>query len=297
MEKIGVIGLGIIGSLIVKRLLKNDIEIIAHDMDPNKMALLKPLGLKLAGSPADVAANSSWIITCVTDAQTVEDVLIGNNGVIDTIKPGSVVVEMSPSTPITTRRVAEFLEKRGADIIDAPVSSEVSANGEHTLSFVIGGKEEVLERCRPILSFLGTNIIHVGDLGSGHIVKALTLMMLGANLVSAAEIVGLGVKSGLDRKKILDVINVSSGENIVTSNHYLKHILQDTYDSHISMELMLQNIMLSTQIAHQMDVSALVATRLEEIYAMACNHGAVSEDSMKIVPYIQGLMGLQAEDF
>ncbi|GAB6152158.1 NAD(P)-dependent oxidoreductase [Desulfosporosinus burensis] len=295
MEKIGIIGLGTIGSLIVKRLLENDTEMIVYDRDPNKMASHEQLGIKLAVSPADVAANSSFIINCVADAQTVEDVLIGNNGVIDTIQPGSVVVDMSTSTPNTTRRVAEFLDKRGADIIDAPVSLEVTTNGKDIRSFMIGGKEEVLERCRPILSILGTDIIHVGDLGSGHVVKAITTMMLGANLVAAAEIVALGVKVGLDSKKMLDVINVSSGESFVTSNHYIKHILPETYDSNFAMGLMLQNISISTRIAHEMDICALVGTRIEEIYAMACYHGMVSEDSIKIVPYIERLMGLQSK--
>gem|GEM_PF-1143517 len=295
MEKVGVIGLGRIGSHIVKRLLKNDKEIIVYDMDPNKMTLLEHLGIKLAVSPGDVAANSSFIISCLNDAKTVEDLLIGNNGIIDTIKPRSVVVEMSTSAPATTRKVAALLEKRGADIIDAPVS-EVTTNGEVTLSFMIGGKEEVLERCRPILSFLGTIIIHVGDLGCGHVVKALTLMMFGANLVSAAEIVGLGEKSGLAKKTMLDVFNVSSGESFVTSSHYLKHIRQDTHETNLAMGLMLQNIILSSQIAHEMDVSALVATRIEEIYAMACYHGSVLEDSINVISYIQGLMGLLSEN-
>lgn len=294
MEKIGVIGLGAIGSLIVKRLLANGAEIIVYDLDQNNMASLVQLGVKTAVSPADVAANRTFIFNCDTDAQTAEDVLLGTDGVIDNIQPGSVVVEASTSTPTRTRRIAELLEKRSADIIDASVITGATAAENDTLSFMVGGKEEVFERCHPILSILGTDIVHVGDLGSGHVVKAVTMMMLGANLVAAAEIVGLGVKAGLDRKKILEVINVSSGESFVTSNHYIKHILPKTYDLHFTLPLMLKDIRIGTQMAHEMDIPALVATRIEEIYAMACYQGMALEDCTKIVSFIERLMGLQS---
>ena len=294
VEKIGIIGLGTMGSLIVSRLLEKDTEMIVYDSNPDKMAPLEQLGIKLASSPAGVAEKSNIILSCVADEQTIEDVLIGNNGVINAIQSRSVVVDMSTSTPMTTKRVAELLEIRGADMIDAPVSLMVTSNGKDSLSFMVGGKEEVLERCRPLLSFLGTDIIHVGNLGSGHVVKAITTMMFGANLVAAAEIVGLGVKVGLDIQKMLEVINVSSGESFVTSNHYIKHILAETYDSNFAMGLMLQNIRISAQIAHETESCAFVATRIEEIYAMACYQGMALEDCVKIVPYLERRMGLNS---
>lgn len=294
MEKIGIIGLENTGSLLVKRLLINKAKMIIYDSDPNRMLPHVHLGVKPAASPADVVTNSTFIIICDTDEQKREDLFSGINGINNTIQAGNVVVDTFTSSPNRIRKIALVLEKRGADIVDASIIPGNYTVQNETLSIVVGGKEEVFKRCRPILSLLGDDVIHVGDLGSGHVVKAINMMMMGANLIAAAEILGLGVKAGLDRKKILDVINVSSGESFITSNYYLKHILTETYDFKFTLELMLKDIRVCTQIAHEMDIPALVTTRIEEIYAMACYHGMGPEDSFKIDQFIGNLMGVQS---
>src|SRR5699024_8230101 len=132
----------------------------------------------------------------------------------------------------------------------APVSRGVAAAENGTLSILVGGNENILERCRPILEILGSDVIHVGELGVGHTVKAVNMLMLASNLIAATEVYSLGVKIGIDKEKILEVINASSGESFITSNHFLKFVLTRTYNSNFSLDLMLKDIKIGAEIAY-----------------------------------------------
>lgn len=291
MTSVGMIGIGEIGSRMVKRLLAQGYEVSVFDIDADKTASI--LGAYPCASPAELASRSTVIITCVTNSQAVEKALLGDDGVITTVRPHSIVIEMTTSTPTTTRQVAAKLEPKGVQVIDAPVSRGVPAAEDGTLSIMVGGNEHVLNTCLPILEVLGTDIIHVGELGSGHVVKAVNMMMLGANLIAAAEIIALGVKAGLSRQTILDVMNVSSGESFMTSNHYPKYVMSERFDSKFSLELMLKDIRVGTQIAHEIGVPALMASRVEELYVAASKDGLGTKDNMTIVPWLETLMSVQ----
>ena len=295
MEKIGFVGIGAVGSCMVQRLLAGGATVTVFDAEQKNMSPIVELGANPASSPAEVAAHSTLIITCADNDREVEKVLIGHAGMLDAIQPGSVVVEITTSSPLTTRKIAALLAPKGADIIDASFWGEPSDAAGGTLCFVVGGEENVLTRCRPVLDHLGKKVIHVGELGAGHTVKAINMMMTGANLVAAAEVVGLGAKAGLDRQTMLKVLNVSSGENFITSNLFVKYVLPGNYDAGLTLTEMLQAIRLGTQTARELDIPALLATRAEQILALAERQGLGVEDVTEIVPYIESLMGLHTK--
>lgn len=290
--KVGVIGVGEIGSRMAKRLHQSGDEVFVYDIDSAKMKPLAEIGIHAMSSSAEVARMSDFIITCVVDPKSVEEAVLGKNGVMEGARAGTVLIETTSSSPFTTRKIAEKLKEKNVDVIDAPVSRGVPAAENGTLSIMVGGDEEVLQKCLPVLRKLGTDIFHVGGLGAGHVVKALNMLLLGAHLIAAAEVVALGIKQGLDPRNILEVINVSSGENFMTSNHFLKYVLPKTYDSKFTVDLMLKDIRIGTEIARELGLPSISFSRVEEIYTMAAAHGLGAEDNTKLVPFIESLMGV-----
>lgn len=290
--KVGVIGVGEIGSRMAKRLHQSGDEVFVYDIDSAKMKPHAEIGIHAMSSSAEVARMSDFIITCVVDPKSVEEAVLGKNGVMEGARAGTVLIETTSSSPFTTRKIAEKLKEKNVDVIDAPVSRGVPAAENGTLSIMVGGDEEVLQKCLPVLRKLGTDIFHVGGLGAGHVVKALNMLLLGAHLIAAAEVVALGIKQGLDPRNILEVINVSSGENFMTSNHFLKYVLPKTYDSKFTVDLMLKDIRIGTEIARELGLPSISFSRVEEIYTMAAAHGLGAEDNTKLVPFIESLMGV-----
>ncbi|GAA0326317.1 2-hydroxy-3-oxopropionate reductase [Bacillus carboniphilus] len=291
MSKVGIVGFGEIGSRMGKRLVQRGYSVTAYDIDAQAMNRAKAIGALCATSPAEVAQCSEFIIVCVTDPDAVEKCVIGENGIVEGLQSNSIVIETTTSKPSTTRKIAVEIERKNGSIIDAPVSRGVPAAENGTLSILVGGKEEVLDRCRPLLECLGTDIIHVGDLGAGHCVKAINMMMLGCNLIAASEVITLGVKAGIEMETMLEVINVSSGESYMTSNHFLKYVLPDTFDSQFSLGLMLKDIKIGTEIAYESGLAPIAASKAKEIYRWAASHNMRQEDNMRIVQFIQRWMG------
>lgn len=288
-DTIGVIGTGAIGSRMVRRLLAHGRRVVAHDIDRGVLEPLRIHGAILADSPAAVAAQSSTVITCVTDAAAVERALLGPGGVVARALPGTVVIETTTSTPSTTRGVAAALAGRGVSVIDAPVSRGVPAAEAGTLSIMVGGDDDAIDRCLPVLAMLGTDIVRTGGLGTGHIAKAMNMMVLGINLLAAAEIMTLGRRLGLGMEELIRRINAGPGESFMTSNHVPKYILTERYDSTFTLGLMLKDVRVATRIAHDLGIASLYGTRVEEVYALAAGHGMAPGDNTRIVPFIADL--------
>lgn len=289
--EIGIIGYGELGSRLGKRLMNYGHRIYGFDINDNAIKKMEQNGAISLLTPREVAEKCKFIITCVSDDIAVEECILGGNGLIQGSTNETIVIEMTTSTPEMTKRVGEELEKHSAEIIDSPVSRGIPAAEQGTLSILVGGKEEILEKCRPILEILGTDIIHCGDLGSGHAVKAINMMMMSCNLLAASETISLGLKEGLDLQKMLDVINVSSGESYMTSHHFPKYILDGSYKSNFSLGLMNKDLNIAIKMAEDMDFVSLMGKRSAHIYDLLTSRTPQEEDNMVTVKEIQEWMG------
>ena len=199
---IGFIGLGIMGKPMVRNLLKGGYPVIIHNRSRGAVEELSKQGAQPATSSKEVAERSEIIITMLPDSPDVELVYNGENGVSSGMQSGHLLIDMSSISPVVARKLAAEAEKRGCDMIDAPVSGgEAGAIGA-TLSIMIGGKTSAVERAMPIFQTLGKNIVHVGEAGAGQVTKAANQMVVGTTIAIVGEALVLAAKAGVDPAKV-----------------------------------------------------------------------------------------------
>jgi len=212
MKKVGFIGLGVMGKGMALNLLKHEFPLTVYDLNPAVVAELVAAGAGEAGSPRELAQASEVIITCLPMPKDVEGVICGPDGVLEGAKAGSVIIDTSTIDPDTIQRVAALAAEKGVDVVDSTMAGggpRGAAVGQQTL--ITGAKREVMERCSDVMNVLGNNIIHVGGVGMGKVIKLCFNMYGIMSVAAAAETFAFGVKCGADPKVIFDVINTAKG--------------------------------------------------------------------------------------
>ena len=207
-EKIGFVGLGIMGRPMARNLMEDGYELVLYNRTEEKAEELAQEGTaEVAGSPREVAENSDIIITMLPDSPQVEEVLAGEGGVLEGLGEGSLIVDMSTISPVVTKELAAKVEERGASMLDAPVSGgDVGAiNG--ALSIMVGGSEEDFERAKPLFDVMGKVATLVGPVGSGQVVKACNQIVVALNIEAVSEALVLGSKAGVAPEKVVEALS------------------------------------------------------------------------------------------
>ena len=205
-KKVGLIGLGIMGIPMARNLMKAGFEVTVYNRTTAKAERRAAEGAKTAKTPREVAGNNPVVITMVSDTPDVESVILGENGVIESIRPDAVVIDMSTISPRATRGIAQKLAEKKAHMLDAPVSGGEGGAIAGTLSIMVGGEAEIFARCLPILQAMGKNIIHVGDHGMGQTTKLMNQILVAGNLNAVCEALVFAQKQGLDLEKAIDAV-------------------------------------------------------------------------------------------
>ena len=209
--RVGVIGLGVMGTPMARNLLKSGHEVTVFARRADAMAPLAAAGARTSASPAEAAAVSDVTITMVLDTRAVESVVLGPGGIIEGARSGSIVVDHSTIEPEGARKVAATLQTRGIEMLDAPVSGGAAVAEAGTLSIMVGGAEAALERVRPILGCYGKTIVHIGPNGAGQVAKACNQICTIVNTLGAAEAMLLAERAGVDPAKVKDVLMTGFG--------------------------------------------------------------------------------------
>jgi len=204
--KIGFIGLGIMGKPMSKNLIKAGHELTVFDIVDSAVKELESMGAKSARSSKAVAAWADLVITMLPDSPDVEKAALGPDGVFDGIKSGSIYIDMSTISPVTSKKVAEFAKAKGVRVLDAPVSGGEKGAIDGTLTIMVGGAKSVFDDCSPIFQVMGKNIVYCGEAGSGQVVKACNQILVAGVLETASEALVLGAKAGVDPEVVLKVI-------------------------------------------------------------------------------------------
>lgn len=210
--KIGFIGLGTMGNPMVKTLLKAGYETLVYDISKEAVKkLIIEEGAKEAAI-LQIGRECDFVITMLPNSQCVEEIVLGESGLIHFLISNKVLIDMSSSVPQSTVKIANSLKEKGIEMLDAPVSGGPSKAADGTLTIMVGGDKEVFDRSYDILDALGEKIFYVGKTGVGHMVKAINNMLYGTTLVATVEAVVLGAKAGIDLEKLVEVISASSGQ-------------------------------------------------------------------------------------
>ena len=206
MTKIAYIGPGIMGRPMVLNLIAGGHELVVYARRAEAAEPLVKAGATACASPAEAARQAEVIFSCVSDTPDVEDVLLGQDGVIHGASPGSIVVDMSTISPSATRAMAEQLATRDIHMLDAPVSGGEQGAIAGTLSIMVGGDAADLARVRPLLDLLGKNIVHIGDHGAGQTAKACNQIVVAQTIVGVAEALQMARNAGVDPAKVREAL-------------------------------------------------------------------------------------------
>jgi len=213
MTSVGFIGLGTMGGPMARNVLKGGHDLVVLDINQAAVAKLTGEGAKAAASPKDVAQASDVVITMLPDAPDVERAVLGPDGILAGLRPGSVYIDMSTIDPATTQRIGRMVSEEGAGMIDSPVGKTAEHAVAGTLTLMIGGDDAVIERVRPILSLMGSDLIRCGDLGAGQAMKLINNLLASILLEASVEALVSGVKVGLTLDTMISVLKTTMAWN------------------------------------------------------------------------------------
>jgi len=213
MAQLAFIGLGNMGGPMALNLLKAGHQVRVFDLSAGALDTARAAGAIVAASPAAAVEGAEAVVSMLPASKHVEGVYLGDQGLLASIAPGTLVIDCSTIAPASSRKVADAAKARGIDFIDAPVSGGTAGAAAGTLTFIVGGPADLLERARPYLSVMGKNIFHAGGNGAGQVAKICNNMLLGIHMAGSAEALALGVANGLDPKVLSDIMVKSSGRN------------------------------------------------------------------------------------
>jgi 2-hydroxy-3-oxopropionate reductase len=204
--KIGFIGLGIMGKPMSKNLLKAGYELVVSDINKAAVDELVAAGAKFAATPKAVAAQVDIVITMLPNSPHVKTVILGENGVIEGAKKGLIVADMSSIAPLVSREVAQKLAEKGVEMLDAPVSGGEPKAVDGTISVMVGGKQDVFDKCYPILKTMAGSVVRTGDIGAGNITKLANQIIVAINIAAVSEALTLASKAGVEPELVYQAI-------------------------------------------------------------------------------------------
>jgi len=295
-ERIGFIGLGIMGRGMARNLLKAGFNLRVWNRTPARMAELAAEGAATAKDPADLAAQCDILISCVSDTPDVEAVLIGDNppGAIHSLRSGSLVIDMSTISPHATRALAEKLKAKGVEMLDAPVSGGSEGAAKGTLSIMIGGEAEQVARARPVFEAMGKAITHVGGHGDGQAVKLVNQILVVGHALAMSEALLFAQASGLDLQKTLDAVKAGPAGSWMLSNRG-PQIIQRDFRPGFTIDLQQKDVRLVLAAADQMGVPVLGTSLIFNLYRTLQQEGLGGDGNHALIKALEHLAGIEVK--
>lgn len=293
--KIGFVGIGNMGESMAANLLAAGWQVQVFDVDAAKVeAFVAAHGGTGAASLHELGQQSTVIITMVPDGKIVRRVLLGDGGsgdhVLEKAARGTLIIDMSSSSPVGTRELGKELAALGMPFLDAPVSGGVRGAAAGTLAIMVGGEQALADQYDALLAPMGKRF-YIGSLGSGHAMKVLNNYVSAAGLVAAGEAVLIGGRFGIEPQVMVNVINASSGRNNSTENKFAQFILSEKFNSGFSMGLMSKDLSLAMEVAEACDVPAELGHATLDLWRAAERSVGGQGDHTEVVKHLGKTQG------
>jgi 3-hydroxyisobutyrate dehydrogenase len=266
--KVAFLGLGDIGALMAGHLARDPFDLVVWNRTSSKASdFARDHKALVADTPSRAVKDAQVVITCLPSSVEVEAVLHGEQGMLESLRKGAVLIDCTSGDPPTSRSIAAELGGRGVEFIDAPVSGGTTAAKAGTLTVMWGGDESVFERVRTVIEAFGKKIVHAGPVGSGDALKAVNNALLAVHILSAAEGLAILAKAGVDPGVALDVINASSGRSNSSENLIPQRVLTRAFPRTFRLALLEKDIAIAAVMAEDLDAHApLIALTAERFH-------------------------------
>jgi 3-hydroxyisobutyrate dehydrogenase len=273
---LGYVGLGRMGGALARRLMRQ-FKLRVYDLRPEAVAPFAAAGAVPTQDLPALARACDVIMTCLPTSHDVRTALFDEAGLAKHLKRGSLLVDMTTGNPNDTREMAAQLKDQGVDLIDAPVSGGPHGADAGTIAILVGAPAPLFARVQPMLAVISPNVFHIGDVGTGHLMKLVNNVISAGMRVLTFEAVAMGVKNGLDLKTCVEVLHKASARSYITETS-LPKLLDPNRVATFSLELMHKDVRLATEIGVASGAPMPAAGLVRELYQLALNeHGGAAD--------------------
>ena len=291
-RKIGFVGLGIMGKPMAQNLLKAGHSLTVHNRSKASVRELVAGGATDGKSPRGVATASEVIVTMLPDSPDVEQVTLGPEGILEGAKPGTVLIDMSTISPQVSQKISEEVEKKGVEMLDAPVSGGDVGARDGTLSIMVGGKKEVFDKSLDILSAMGKNVVHVGNIGAGGAVKLANQVIVAGTIQAVAEGLVLGAKAGVDPELIVQAVGGGLARCGILEVR-APRMLSGIFEPGFMVKLHLKDLGLALSAGKSLEVPLPTTAYVNEMFKALVAQGKGDQDHSSLLQIVEGMAGIE----
>lgn len=289
---VGIIGTGKMGKPMAKNILKAGYSLIIYARHPEKVKDLESEGAKLVASPADLGAMTEYIVLSLPFDPEVEEVVLGEKGILAGASPGTLILDTTTGTPKAAIQIAARASQTGVGYIDAPVSGGVKGAIEGKLTFIVGGENANVKKAMPLMERLGSNVYQVGVVGTGRAVKALNQIISALNTLTLCEAVVLGKKLGIPPQTFFEVLSKCAANSYHLQTKLPQFIIPGRFDDGHSIEMMIKDLEIALQVAKEQNISMMLAGLGIQMYRAGSSAGYAKKDISAMVNFLGSFVGL-----
>jgi 3-hydroxyisobutyrate dehydrogenase len=291
-ESVGFIGLGIMGEPMALNLVKAGYQVTVYNRTRDKAQSLERAGAKVASTPAEAARNADYVMSIVSDSAASEEVMMGKEGVLQTVKPGAIVIDSATISPVVSRKLACATSGKKASFLDAPVTGSKHGAEKGELTFMIGGERETFDRAMPLLKVLGKKHIYCGTYGAGLSAKLAQNAIQSTMVEIFCEGFVLATKSGVRPEVMMEIVQNSMARAALT-DFKAPFIFKGDFTPYFPLKWMHKDVTLAMEAAFAQGVPMPVAAAVKEVYGSARAQGKGDMDYAAVVTFLEELAGVK----